>query len=265
MDPLIILKVLWRHKWVALPIVLITALACGYALFLGPRTYESSQTYALAQPKLPTAMELEKNPSLAKLNQDNPYLRSTDSSLLSQVVIAQMSSAELAEELKAQSLSTEYKVEPLNSLTSGLVKITAAADSPDTAVATVTALDEHFSTILHDVQKINEADDMFLVTPIAVGTPYPAQEVVSSRIRTVIMAGVGGVVLLFAAVSIAQSVVLNRKNKAKAAENSDGGTEGAGSRDIMDSETGGDNTATITQLRNLESPTARTGQRRRSK
>ena len=235
MDPLLILKVLWRHKWVALPVFVLTAVACMYALFLGPRTYEAHQTYALAQPKLPTAMELEQNPSLSKLNQDNPYLRATDPSLLSQVVIARMSAVEIVEELKSEELSVEYQVEPVNSLTSGLVRIVVSAADPQTAIDTVEKLDGFFTSILEEVQKVNDADDMFLVQAMTVDSPYPATEVVSSRIRTVIMTGIGGLVLLFAAVSIAQSIVLNRsskstpageKKKKKKRKNSDGPANG---------------------------------------
>lgn len=221
MDPLLILKVLWRHKWVALPVVLVTILACSYVLFLGPRTYESSQTYALAQPKVPTAREIEENPALGELNQDNPYLRATDSSLLSQVVIARLSTVEVAEELVSLGLSTEYRIEPMNSLTSGLVRSTVSADDPQVAIDTVEKLDELFTSTLRDVQKVNDADDMFLVRAIKVDSPYPATEAVSSRIRTVIVTGVGGLVLLFAAISIAQSVSLNRSSRRKKGQKSD--------------------------------------------
>ena len=34
MDPFSVLKTLWKYKWMALPIVLLTALACSYVLFL---------------------------------------------------------------------------------------------------------------------------------------------------------------------------------------------------------------------------------------
>ena len=47
---------------------------CGLRLrmFFAQRTYQAHMTYALITPKVPTAMELETSPQLAKLNGDNP-------------------------------------------------------------------------------------------------------------------------------------------------------------------------------------------------
>ena len=58
MDPISVLKTLWRHKWAALPMALLTIVACVYVMFFAQRTYEATMTYALLSPKTPTEAEL---------------------------------------------------------------------------------------------------------------------------------------------------------------------------------------------------------------
>ena len=88
MDPLTMLNTLWRHKWVVSPIVLVTLLACAYMFLFAPRTYEATVTYALTAPDVPSSFQLEHDAELAKLNANNPYLRSSDSSLLTRRLLS---------------------------------------------------------------------------------------------------------------------------------------------------------------------------------
>ena len=209
MDPISVFKTLWRHKWVAMPVVVVTIAACVYVMFFAQRTYQAHMTYALITPKVPTAMELETSPQLAKLNGDNPYLRSPDSTLLSQVLITKLGARETAENLVDQGLGTEYTVAQASSFGSGmLLEVSASGETPQQAVDTAVALGKRLTTTLHDVQKINGADESYLFSALAVDGPGQAEEMFSSRLRTLIIVGVGGVVLVFGAVSIARSLEL---------------------------------------------------------
>jgi hypothetical protein len=147
------------------------------------------------------------------LNANNPYLRSPDSSLLTQVVIAKLSDPAYVEELKASGFTTEFKIAPVASLGMGLVSISANADSEPQSESTARLIGERFGATLRDVQKVNGADDRYLYTPILVRGPGPAQELFSSRLRSVIMVGIAGAVLLFAAVSVAQSLSIRRQQR----------------------------------------------------
>lgn len=209
MDPISVIKTLWRHKWVALPMVLLTVVACLYVMLFAQRTYQASMTYAVITPKVPTELELQANPALAAVNADNPYLRSPDRTLLSQVLITKLGAQETAEQLKRQGLGTEYTVgQSLNSTSGLLLQLTASGGSPDQAVDTAAALGKRLTTTLHDVQTINGADESYLFTALAVDGPGQAKEMFSSRLRTLIIVGVGGALLIFAAVSVAQSLEL---------------------------------------------------------
>ena len=130
MDPISVIKTLWRHKWVAMPVVVLTIAACVYVMFFAQRSYQASMTYALITPKVPTAMELETSPQLAKVNGDNPYLRSPDNTLLSQVLITKLGAHETAEALQEQGLGTEYTVAQASTFGSGMLLEVSASGPP---------------------------------------------------------------------------------------------------------------------------------------
>lgn len=225
MDPISVVKTLWRHKWVAMPVVVLTIAACVYVMFFAQRSYQASMTYALITPKVPTAMELETSPQLAKMNGDNPYLRSPDNTLLSQVLITKLGAQETAEALQEQGLGTEYTVAQASTFGSGmLLEVSASGASPQQAVDTAVALGKRLTTTLHDIQKINGADESYLFSALAVDGPGQAEEIFSSRLRTLIIVAVGGAVLVFGAVSIARSLELasaGRRAKEKPARHAE--------------------------------------------
>lgn len=214
MDPISVLKTLWRHKWAALPVALLTIFACVYVMFFAQRTYEATMTYALLSPKVPTEAELQARPDLAAVNGDNPYLRSGDRALLAQVMITKLGAQETAEHLADHGLGAEYTV--AQSLSSGsgmLLEISASGKSPAQAVDTATELGRRLNTTLRDVQTINGADDSYLYSALAIDGPGQATEIFSSRLRTLIIVAVTGALLLFVSVSVARSVELARARR----------------------------------------------------
>ena len=211
MEPLSVFRTLWTYKWVALPIILLTALACAYGLFWAPRTYESEAIYAMAMPDVPSELELEHNPALGQLNQDNPYLRWRDTSLLTQVVVARMNTDAMADLLESLELATDFEVIAAEGAGSGLLQIIVQAEDPDQATATVTALGLELERMLREVQKVNQADDLYLVRALPISGPTPAEEIFSSRLRFTLVLGAAGVLVLFGAISLAQSVSTARR------------------------------------------------------
>ncbi|MFJ5956268.1 chain-length determining protein [Paenarthrobacter sp. NPDC092416] len=208
MDPVVVIKTLWHHKLVVLPVLLLTALAAVYVYSFAPRSYEAKTTYAIVNPKIPTAAELEKNPALGLLNSDNPYLRSADSSLIAQVIGTRLNDDTTGDALLRAGLSTDFTVE--RPPASFLIEISATSDSREKAVATVNALGSRMEEDLHSIQSANGADERFLYTSLMIAAPDNATEQFSSRLRSLIVVLVAGVVLTFGAVSIARGVENSR-------------------------------------------------------
>lgn len=202
MEPLAVLRTIWRQKWLALPAIAIAIAAAVFVYLEGPRTYDSTQSFALANPKVPTEKEIDADPSLLELNSDNPYLRSSDPNLVANVVITRLNSQETQDRLQQLGMSTDYTVNS-GALGGGLVvSIAAAGDTPEQSLGAVEELGALLTTYLHEVQTVNGADERYLFTAITVSAPSEPTEQLSSRLRTVIVVGVAGLILVFAAISV---------------------------------------------------------------
>ncbi|SDO95329.1 Capsular polysaccharide biosynthesis protein [Arthrobacter sp. ok909] len=211
MNPVSVLKMLWQHKISVVSVLVLTLLAGSYVFFLAPRSYSASTVYVLVTPKVPTALQLSKDPALAALNSDNPYLRSADSSLIAQVMVTKLSSSDTADSVVAAGLKPDYTVTlPATSGTGQLIRIEASGSSPANAIATADALGDRLKSELRSVQKVNNADDLYLFTALQIDAPNKATEQFSSRLRALIVVLIGGVILLFGAVSIARLVENSR-------------------------------------------------------
>ncbi|TQS91531.1 chain-length determining protein [Arthrobacter sp. TS-15] len=204
MDPIAVLKTLWHHKVFVLPVLFLTAFAAVYMYSYAPRSYEALTTYAIVNPKIPSSQEIEKDPALGALNTDNPYLRSADSSLITQVITTRLNDASTSEALDKAGLATDYKVERPSA--AFLVEISAVSDSEDIALDTVRALGTRLEQELHTIQTVNGASDRYLFTSLVVAVPDKATEQFSSRLRSLIVVVVAGLVLTLGAVSLARSV-----------------------------------------------------------
>ena len=211
MTPVSVLKILWRHKVSMITVLVLTLVAAAYVFFYAPRSYMASTVYVLVTPRVPTVEEMRTDPALATANSDNPYLRSADSSLITQVMATKLSSTDVVDSLKATGLSPDYTVTlPATTGAGQLVRMEATGSSPQSAITTVEALGQRLVTTLRDAQKVNGADDRYLFTALQIDTPSKATEQFSSRLRSMIVVLIGGVILLFGAVSIARMLEASR-------------------------------------------------------
>lgn len=215
MDPMTVMKTMWRHKALVLPVLLLTLLAAGYVYQFGPRSYEAKMSFAMVNPQVPTESDLLEHPELAELNSDNPYLRSSDPALISDVLITRLSDKSMAEALEDSGLSAEYNVARSANGNGFVIDLSGVSDTPAEAVATTRALGDVLVSELRTIQTVNGADDLYLFTTIAISSPDRAEEQFSSRLRSVIMVVLGGAVLMFGAVSLARSVETTARRRTK--------------------------------------------------
>ncbi|GAA3279612.1 chain-length determining protein [Paenarthrobacter aurescens] len=218
MDPVAVIKTLWRYKVFVLPVLLLTAVAAVYMFSYAPRTYEARTTYAIVAPQVPTSEQIEKDPALGLLNTDNPYLRSADTSLVAQVAVTRLNDVATGDFLAEQGLSTDYKVErPSDAF---LIDISGISDDKALAISTAKTLGERLEQDLRTIQTINGASDRYLFTALAVAPPEKATEQFSSRLRSVIVVVVAGLVLTLGAVSLARAVETSRNRERKTKDGS---------------------------------------------
>ncbi|GGF90421.1 hypothetical protein GCM10007304_00380 [Rhodococcoides trifolii] len=217
MDPMAVLRVLWRHKMIAAPFVVLTFVAFVVALFFGPRSYEASSTYAMITPQVPSPQEVEANPDLA-FESDNPYLRSADPTLALQAARTRLQSAEVTESLQAAGLSTDFTVGTGLATSAQILTITASSATAEVAVATAVQLGKDLQEQIREVQVVAGGSERFLISVQAIDTPTSASERISSRLRNAVVVGMGSLVLLFGAVSLADFVDRRRNPRPTAEE-----------------------------------------------
>lgn len=214
MDPLAVFRTIWQHRMVAIPIAVLTALAAVYVFQFAPRSYQSSSTFAMINPDIPSELDVIKHPELDNLNTKNPYLRSSDPSLIVQVLLTRLNDESTADKLVEQGLSDQYSVSRgVGGVNGFLVDITGEGETPEKSIATTQALGQLLQEYLHDAQKVNGADDVYLFSSIVVNSPDKATEQFSSRLRALIVVFLCGVVMMFGAVSIARSVATAKERR----------------------------------------------------
>jgi hypothetical protein len=126
-------------------------------------------------------------------------------------MVTKLSSSDTADSVVAAGLKPDYTVTlPATSGTGQLIRIEASGSSPANAIATADALGDRLKSELRSVQKVNNADDLYLFTALQIDAPNKATEQFSSRLRALIVVLIGGVILLFGAVSIARLVENSR-------------------------------------------------------
>jgi hypothetical protein len=206
MDPIAVLKTYWRYKFWVLPVLLVTLFAGAYVYQLGPRTYESSMSVAIVNPPIPSERELEKKPELDALNKDNPYLRSADPSLITDVIVKMLNSSTTAEDVEAAGLGPEYTVGQGVNSNGFVIDIAGVSKTPESAVKTATLLGQFLERDLREAQKVYGADDSYLYTSLVIAPPDKPTEQFSSRLRSLIVVVLGGGILSFGAVSLGSSI-----------------------------------------------------------
>ena len=206
MDPVDVLRTLWKERYWALPVVLLTMVAGCYAYGFGPRTFETGASFAVIAPTLPSDDEIAQDPRLGRLNKNNPYLRSSDPTLISDVLVTRMTAQDVPDRLEEAGLSSEYTIGQSPTGDGLVIDVTGIASSPRVSQSTTARLGRMLVTELRTMQKVEGADDRFLFTALTITPPAEARERYSSRLRSVIMIALAGVVLTFAAVSAGRFV-----------------------------------------------------------
>ena len=217
MDPIEVLRRIWQQRWFALPALLIAVTAAALVFMYGPRDYESTASYAVVNPNIPSDVQIKADPTLANLNSNNPFLRSSDPSLVAGVVMAQLNAPSTADYLKSKGLGTTFTIVP--SVSSGFITvITGTGSTPAQSLATTRELGSMFTSVLHQIQTVNGADAHYLYTAIQASAPDKATEKISSRLRSVIIVAVAGIILIFGSVSLGSALSARRRRRAEAAK-----------------------------------------------
>ncbi|WBB69599.1 Wzz/FepE/Etk N-terminal domain-containing protein [Micromonospora sp. WMMD812] len=208
MDLLALFTTVRRHKLIVLAVLLIMVGGNAYVAFGIPPQYESTAQYVLiAPPPAPSDAAIERDPSLAKVNANNPYLRLPNPSVVVDVLAQRVSGDNVRRDLIAQGADEDYTISATNAVGSGLViSIVGTGHSAASATQTLQLVSERMKTELHEMQKVDGADDKYLFVALPINPPTDPIRKVTGTIRSLIAVSAACLVLLFGLISIAEAV-----------------------------------------------------------
>ncbi|SHF74391.1 hypothetical protein [Geodermatophilus nigrescens] len=232
MDIFAILRSIRRHWLVTALVVVLTGVASAWLLLVMPRDYEARASFVLVNPApAPSDAQIERDPTLAGINRNNPYLRFANEGTVGQVLSARVGGGTVREALVAQGADAGYTIGP-SPTSAQIVDLVGTGSSAAEAETTLALVSARMEAELVALQKVYDADESALIKPLPVAEPTPGHVVVSGTIRSLVGIVGAGVILLFAAISIAEGRSALRREEARKGRHEapeDDGTESSAS------------------------------------
>lgn len=224
MDLVSLIREMWRHKLVVLPVAVLTLAAAAYVAVLRPAEYASAAAVALVNPpQAPTSDQIARNPALAKINANNPYTQYGDLTIVVDLLQQAMQSTAVVDHLKAEGVESGYTLQPSVQASAPILQVSGIGSTPAAAVRAATLIDAEVATTLHALQTVRGVNPNYLITTQVITPPGLAQLQLSSKLRSLIAVLVIGIVLLFVALSFRRAAE-ERKTEAGKVEGSRGPT-----------------------------------------
>jgi hypothetical protein len=204
-DLLALAASLRRHRIVTLVMLVLTLVGAIGVLKVMPRDFNAYASYVLVNPvPPPTDRDVASNPSLAQGNSNNPYLRFASEGTVGQVLVARLSGDAVRQALVGEGADPGYTVsQSPNSLQ--IMDLVGTGRSAQEAEKTLELMSDRVQAELHAMQQVYGADDSTLITVLPVAPPTDAHLIVSGTVRTLVGVVAAGVLVLFAAISLAEA------------------------------------------------------------
>ncbi len=207
MDLLSLVRKVLRHRFLTIPVIVLTLFAAAYVVAVKQPVYEAKSSFVLLNPPAPpTAEEVARDPALGRLKTDNPYTRFGDQSVIIEVLASTMNGDAARHAL--DNAGGEYTVAPSADFgyASPIVSIMAAATTPEIAVRTAKRVGEAAKQELDRMQAVEDVDDDYRIKALEVDAPDKAELQASGKLRVLVGVLVLGAVVLFIVVSVTDAL-----------------------------------------------------------
>ena len=208
-DLLAVARRFWRYKLLTLPVVVLTLVAAAYVVAVQPPVYQAQASFVLLNPPPPpTAEDIARDPSLGKLETDNPYTRSGDQSVIMQVLSSTIDGDAARRALVSAGADLRYTVMPAMEFgfATPTLQVTALGATPESAVRTAKIVSQAIARELDRMQEAQGVAKDYRIKPLAVRTADRAQLQASGKLRTLVGVLAFGAVLLFIVVSVTDAL-----------------------------------------------------------
>jgi capsular polysaccharide biosynthesis protein len=218
MDLISITEILWRRKFITIPVIILTAMAAFYVVKVKPPVYQAQASLLMVPPSPPTAGQIAADPALGKINSNNPYINYGDLSVIADTLIDVVTDPANEQVLVAQgadpryelTLSTDYGNPPI-------IDITGIGRTPAIAIRSAQLVTKTAQQDLVTLQSSQGVNSLYMIKGTQLVTPAQASQSVSSKLRTLIAVLAIGILVLFVGVSLVEAVEKRRSQKARRA------------------------------------------------
>jgi hypothetical protein len=203
-------KTLWRHKFLTIPLVVLTLFGCAYVYIGGKPTYQSTATYvALPPPNAVTPQALAKDPALRSANPDNPLAQGGDPGVVVAIIIGDITSNQSKADLEGKGASPTYSAVQ-STLGGPTIQLTSKARSLGLARKSMSLLEQKMTTDLQNLQGGLGVDPYFMYKLVMVNSTPPILQV-SGSLRSMLSIFALGVIGIFIVVSIGDALDKRRQ------------------------------------------------------
>ena len=189
-----LLKVLWSHKRVVIPVALLSLLACGGVVFVSGPTYRASAAVVLLNP--PALPEVTPQNPTVPPQYENPYARFGDLSVIVDILVHVLGSQPVGEQLKANGLVGTFEIAANRDFYRGpIIDVSAEAASGPQALKNAQVVIDELERQLVELQKVQGTDPSYYINPNVIVPPNKATTVLSGTLRKMILLGGVGAIL----------------------------------------------------------------------
>jgi capsular polysaccharide biosynthesis protein len=216
MDLLLIVTRIWRHKFITVPVIVLTIVGAAYAVAVKQPVYQVSASYLLVNPPAPpTVQQIAADPALGRVRAENPYTRFGNQPVMIDVLSRTLSSPTARQRLLNKGADPRYAVEAAMSLgfETPIVQITASGPTPEIATRTANIVSNAVVAELDRLQSKEQVDPRYRITAQQLQSPVAPQPQASGQVRVLVAVLAVGMILLFSAISVADALAAIRRER----------------------------------------------------
>lgn len=182
-----LLKVLWRHKRVVVPVGIAMLLVCGLVVLMAGPTYRASASVVLLNPPALPETSAE-NPTIPQEFQ-NPYARFQDLSVIVDILVKVLGNDEVGSTMKASGLDGDFEIAANRDYYRGpIIDVAAQADSEAQAKLNAQIVIDEMQRQLTSLQQAQGTDPTYYIRINLIQPPSKATRVLSGTLRLLIVA-----------------------------------------------------------------------------
>ena len=216
MDLLLIARKIWRHKFLTIPVILLTLVGAAYTIAVKQPLYEATSSFLLINPPpAPTNDDIARDPSLAKVDPNNPYTRFADQSVVIDVLSRTVNSDTARAELIKAGADPRYTVAAATRFgtTSPIVQITGTGATPQAAIGTAKVVGHAVVGELNRMQAEQKVDPGYRITTLQIEFPDGPHLQASGQLRMLVAVLVLGTIVLFIVISVTDAFESLRRER----------------------------------------------------